>query len=257
MFDWGEVAGGGHGRRQRDPGFLLRRGPLPRSRGRVRARDRAARPRAPRCSTSAASRPAPARLPVPADEEAARVIPVIRALAAGSSVPISIDTTKATVAAARARGRGNDRQRRLGRPPRPGPAAASSRMRGPATSPCTCRASRAPCSANPGTDDVLGEVGAFLVERLDAGRGRGHPRRSRSWPIPASGSARPPRTTSHCSRGVRDPRRAGGRAAARRCFAQDVHRSVARGGRPCGPGRRHARHHRLGARSGSNHGPGP
>ncbi len=36
---------------------------------------------------------------VAADDEAARVLPVIRALAADSSVPISVDTTKATVAA--------------------------------------------------------------------------------------------------------------------------------------------------------------
>jgi dihydropteroate synthase len=40
----------------------------------------------------------PGAAPVTADDEAARVIPVIRALAADSSVPVSIDTTKASVA---------------------------------------------------------------------------------------------------------------------------------------------------------------
>jgi dihydropteroate synthase len=41
----------------------------------------------------------PGAAPVSAEVEAARVVPVIRALAAGSSVPVSIDTTKAAVAA--------------------------------------------------------------------------------------------------------------------------------------------------------------
>jgi dihydropteroate synthase len=41
----------------------------------------------------------PGAAPVSAEVEAARVVPVIRALAAGSAVPVSIDTTKAAVAA--------------------------------------------------------------------------------------------------------------------------------------------------------------
>jgi dihydropteroate synthase len=46
------------------------------------------------------TRPSAQRQPVPADVEMARVLPVIRALAGRLTVPISIDTRKATVAAA-------------------------------------------------------------------------------------------------------------------------------------------------------------
>jgi dihydropteroate synthase len=46
------------------------------------------------------TRPSAQRQPVPADVETARVLPVIRRLAGALSVPISIDTRKATVAAA-------------------------------------------------------------------------------------------------------------------------------------------------------------
>lgn len=42
----------------------------------------------------------PGAAPVDADEEAARILPVIEALAADSGVPISVDTTKSAVAAA-------------------------------------------------------------------------------------------------------------------------------------------------------------
>ncbi|MGH8997896.1 MAG: dihydropteroate synthase [Acidimicrobiia bacterium] len=42
----------------------------------------------------------PGALPVPADVELARVVPVVRALAARAGVPVSVDTTKAAVAAA-------------------------------------------------------------------------------------------------------------------------------------------------------------
>lgn len=42
----------------------------------------------------------PGAAPVPADEEARRVVPVIRELAARAGVPVSVDTTKAAVARA-------------------------------------------------------------------------------------------------------------------------------------------------------------
>jgi dihydropteroate synthase len=42
----------------------------------------------------------PGAAPVSAEDEAARVLPVVRALASESAVPVSIDTTKAAVAAA-------------------------------------------------------------------------------------------------------------------------------------------------------------
>src|SRR5205809_5263530 len=42
----------------------------------------------------------PGAAPVPADEELRRVIPVVERLAATTSVPISVDTTKAAVARA-------------------------------------------------------------------------------------------------------------------------------------------------------------
>src|SRR5207248_4275683 len=42
----------------------------------------------------------PGALPVEADEELRRVLPVVRALAATVDVPVSIDTTKSEVAAA-------------------------------------------------------------------------------------------------------------------------------------------------------------
>ena len=73
---------------------------------------------------------------------------MIAALARDGGVPVSVDTSKAGVAAGRDR-RGRDRrERRLGRTRRPRHARASSADAGRrATSSCTCRASRARCSA--------------------------------------------------------------------------------------------------------------
>src|SRR5262249_47437632 len=42
--------------------------------------------------------PRPGAEPVPAEEEAQRVVPVIEALAAKAGIPVSVDTTKASVA---------------------------------------------------------------------------------------------------------------------------------------------------------------
>ena len=96
-----------HGDRQRDPGLVRGRRPARRMRParprRVggRARPGGWSPRAPTCSTSAASRPGRATRPVDEAEELRRVVPVVAALrAALPDVPISIDTTKPAVAAA-------------------------------------------------------------------------------------------------------------------------------------------------------------
>ena len=64
-----------------------------------------ARPTAPTWSTSAASRPARAPSGSTPADRGARVLPVIRELAA-AGVPMSIDTTRAAVAAAALDGRG-------------------------------------------------------------------------------------------------------------------------------------------------------
>ena len=61
-------------------------------------RPSASRPRARRSSISAANRRGPGHVPVPAEEEQARVLPVIRGAGAAPAVPISIDTYKASTA---------------------------------------------------------------------------------------------------------------------------------------------------------------
>ena len=133
---------------------------------------------------------------------------------------------------------------------RSGDARRRRRRRVPATSRCTCRASRARCRTTRTTTTSSREVGDFLVERLDAARGRRHRRRRARWPIPASGSARPldaqPRRCSPRSPTLVAARR---RAGARRDVAQGVPRparSTSRRSR--GARRRHARHGGVGAR---------
>ena len=89
--------------------------------------------------------------PVAEDEELARVLPVIEALAGQADAPISIDTRRAAVAREAAGGRRGHRQRRdrppgrprHGPPPWPRPARAWSS--------CTCSASRGPCRTGPRT----------------------------------------------------------------------------------------------------------
>jgi len=104
---------------------------------------------------------------VPATEESARVVPVIRALAADSNVPISVDTTKAAVAEAAldagativndiSAGRHDPDMLRV--VAESGAGYVAMHMQGePAT-----------MQDDPRYDDVVREVGDFLLERLDA-----------------------------------------------------------------------------------------
>jgi dihydropteroate synthase len=107
----------------------------------------------------------PGAAPVPADEERRRVVPVIERLAAGTDVPISVDTTKAAVArAALAAGATivND---------------VSAGRLDPDILPVTVDAGAGyvvmhmqgdprTMQADPRYDDVVAEVGDFLAERV-------------------------------------------------------------------------------------------
>jgi dihydropteroate synthase len=110
--------------------------------------------------------------PVGADEELARVIPVVAALAADSGVPVSIDTSKAAVADAALRAGAtivNDVTAGLGDPALLGVVAGAGaglllmHMQG---EPRTMQHA-------PHYDDVTLEVSAHLVARLDAARAAG------------------------------------------------------------------------------------
>jgi dihydropteroate synthase len=113
--------------------------------------------------------------PVPLDEELSRVLPVVGRLAGGTAVPLSIDTSKAEVAR-RALSLGasvvNDVTALRGDPGMPAVVADSGagvvlmHMRGvPKT-----------MHVNPQYDDVVGEVRAFLAERIAWCEARGIPR---------------------------------------------------------------------------------
>ncbi len=120
--------------------------------------------RAPTCSTSAVSRPGPGAHEVSVEEELRRVIPVIERLAKDTSVPISIDTSKPEVMrAAVEAGAGmiNDvfalrRDGALDMAATLGVPVVLMHMQG---EPRTMQ-------ANPGYDDVVGEVHRFLAERI-------------------------------------------------------------------------------------------
>jgi len=114
----------------------------------------------------------PGAEPVPADEECRRVVPVIERLAAEAGVPVSVDTAKADVAAAALDAGAtivNDVSAArfdpeiLGVAARAGSGYAAMHMLG---EPRTMQ-------DNPYYDDVVGEVGAFLIERLAAARAAG------------------------------------------------------------------------------------
>ena len=116
----------------------------------------------------------PGAAPVPADEELRRVIPVVERLAATTSVPISVDTTKAPVArAAIDAGASVVNDVSAGRldPDILGVAAEAGagyvvmHMQG---EPRTMQ-------AEPHYDDVVAEVGDFLVDRVGAARAAGVP----------------------------------------------------------------------------------
>lgn len=114
----------------------------------------------------------PGSQPVPADEQVRRVVPVIRRLVAEAGLPVSVDTTDASVAAAAldagatvvndiTAGRGDDRM--LSVVAGAGAGYVFMHMQGtPAT-----------MQADPRYDDVVAEVGAFLAERRAAAREAG------------------------------------------------------------------------------------
>jgi len=108
----------------------------------------------------------PGAAPVPADEELHRVVPVIERLAAATDVPISVDTTKATVArAALAAGASIVNDVSAGRldpdilsvAADAGAGYVAMHMQG---EPRTMQ-------ADPRYDDVVAEVGDFLATRVD------------------------------------------------------------------------------------------
>ena len=116
----------------------------------------------------------PGAAPVPADEELHRVIPVVERLAATTSVPVSVDTTKAAVArAALDAGSSVVNDVSAGRldPDILGVAAEAGagyvvmHMQG---EPRTMQ-------ADPRYDDVVAEVGDFLADRVGAARAAGVP----------------------------------------------------------------------------------
>ena len=114
----------------------------------------------------------PGSQPVPAEEQRRRVVPVIRRLAAEAGVPVSVDTTDASVAAAALEAGAtvvNDVTAGRGDPEMlplvawAGAGYVFMHMQGmPAT-----------MQADPRYDDVVAEVGGFLAERRRAAREAG------------------------------------------------------------------------------------
>lgn len=109
----------------------------------------------------------PGAKPVSLDEELARVVPVIRELASKTSIPISIDTTKAEVAR-QAIDAGasivNDISAGLGDPDM----MAVVRSSGAGFALMHMQGTPVTMQENPSYVDVVGEVKAFLESRLDA-----------------------------------------------------------------------------------------
>ncbi len=114
--------------------------------------------------------------PVSAEEEARRVVPVVRRLAAEAGVPVSIDTTKASVAAAALDAGAemvNDVSAGRGDPDMLALVAGS----GAGYVVMHMKGTPATMQRDPSYTDVVAEVGAFLHDRLaaavDAGIDRG------------------------------------------------------------------------------------
>ncbi len=108
----------------------------------------------------------PGAAPVPADEELRRVVPVIERLAAVTDVPISVDTTKASVArAALAAGASIVNDVSAGFDPDTLPVTADA---GAGCVLMHMQGEPRTMQADPRYDDVVAEVGDFLAERLDA-----------------------------------------------------------------------------------------
>jgi dihydropteroate synthase len=113
----------------------------------------------------------PGSSPVSSDEEAARVVPVIEGLVAGSGAPVSVDTAKASVArAALDAGASIVNDVRAGRDPGMLDAIASA---GAGAVLMHMQGEPRTMQDDPRYDDVVGEVRAFLAERLAAAEGAG------------------------------------------------------------------------------------
>jgi dihydropteroate synthase len=119
----------------------------------------------------------PGSNPIPAKEEKKRILPVVEVLKQKNSVLISVDTTKAEVAeAALAAGADIINDISAGRfDPRMLPIAARS---GAAVILMHMKGTPRTMQIAPHYDDVLGEVKAFLRERLEAAESCGLPRES-------------------------------------------------------------------------------
>lgn len=119
----------------------------------------------------------PGSNPIPAKEEKKRILPVVEVLKQKNSVLISVDTTKAEVAeAALAAGADIINDISAGRfDPRMLPIAARS---GAAVILMHMKGTPRTMQIAPHYDDVLGEVKAFLSERLEAAESCGLPRES-------------------------------------------------------------------------------
>ena len=114
----------------------------------------------------------PGAEPVAAAEEIDRVVPVIAGLAGTVDVPISVDTTKAAVATAALDAGAtivNDVSAGTADPDLLGVVAAS----GAGYVAMHMQGEPRTMQAHPHYDDVVAEVAAFLVERLDAARAAG------------------------------------------------------------------------------------
>ena len=194
----------------------------------------------------------PGAEPVDASTEIERVVPVIAALAGTVDVPISVDTTKAAVATtALAAGAtivndvsaGTADRDMLDVVAAAGAGYVAMHMQG---EPRTMQ-------ARPHYDDVVGEVAAFLVDRLDAARDRRGPGRR------ADGRSRhrlrqDTRAQPRAARVVARAHRRGGCARAHRHVAQGLPRPHRRRGRSRGARRRDPGHGGVGARAGRGDG---
>ena len=181
--------------------------------------------RAPICSTSAASPPAPAPTRWTTHEELRRVLPVVGRLAAESGVPVSIDTSKAAVAAAALaagatvvndvaagrRSRHVRRGRRRRRRPRRDAHAGRAPHDAGTIRTTTTSWSRWATSSSTGSTAARA---AGIAHRVAVRRPR------------ASASARPRRTTSSCSRDSVSSSRAVDVPVLVGTVAQGVHRRV-------------------------------
>ena len=140
-------------------------------------------------------------------------------------MPVSIDTTKAAVAAAALDAGAVDRQRRHRRPRRSRRSSTSSPRAGAGYVAMHMQGEPRTMQHEPRYDDVVAEVGDFLVERLD-GRARGRHRAGALCADPGIGFGKRVDAQPRAARPARRARRARRGAGARRHVAQGVPRSV-------------------------------